>query len=77
MAHANGDALQQLKETGFGTIEADGIAIFEANTYEKMYEIFTDEDLKKTVVSDEEQFLDRGKSLAIPLDIVPIFDDPI
>ena len=36
MAHANGDALQQLKETGFGTIEADGIAIFEAKTYEKI-----------------------------------------
>jgi hypothetical protein len=52
------------------------MAIFEAKTYEKIYEIFIDEDYKKTVVPDEEQFLDRGKSLAMPLDIVPIFDDP-
>lgn len=65
--------MQQLKDTGFGTIEADGMAIFEAKSYKKIDEVFTDQDYKKTVAPDEEQFLDKGKSVAIPLDIVPIF----
>ena len=43
------------------------------NHIKKIYEVFTDEDYKKTVVPDEEQFLDKGKPVAIPLDIVPIF----
>ena len=52
------------------------MAIFEAKSYKKIFEVFTDEDYKKTVVPDEEKFLDKGNSVAIPLDIVPIFDNP-
>lgn len=56
--------------------DCDGIAVFEAPTYEKLFECFQDEDYKKTVVPDEEKFLDRARTTAFPVDIVPIFDDP-
>ncbi|KAL2048897.1 hypothetical protein ABVK25_010849 [Lepraria finkii] len=46
-ARGDADALQQLKDTSFGTIEADGMAIFEAKFYKKIDEVFTDEDYKK------------------------------
>ena len=52
------------------------MAIFEAKSYERLFEIFSDEEYEKIVVPDEEKFLDRGKSVAFPLDIIPIFDDP-
>jgi len=75
-AHGNTEALQQLKDASFPNLEADGMAIFEASSYEKIFEVFTDEDYKKTVVPDEEKFLNKSKSLAFPADIVPVFDDP-
>jgi len=68
--------LQQLKAAGFPNLEADGMAIFEAPTYEKIFKVFQDEDYNKIVVPDEERFLNRGKSLAFPADVIPIFDDP-
>ncbi|MCJ1458969.1 hypothetical protein MMC28_009346 [Mycoblastus sanguinarius] len=75
-AHGNSEALEQLKQVGFPVAEADGMAIFEAVSYEKIFECFTDDEYKKVVVPDEEKFLDRGKSLAFPAGIVNVFDDP-
>lgn len=75
-AHNNTEALQHLKDTGFPNLEADGMAIFEASSYKKIFEVFTDDDYKKIVVPDEEKFLNKSKSLGFPADIVPGFDDP-
>lgn len=37
-----------------------GVAIFEAETLEKILEIFTDEDYLRIAVPDEEKFVDRS-----------------
>lgn len=65
-----------MKELGLAVVECDGIAIFEAPSYEKIFECFSDDDYKKVIVPDEEKFLDRSRTVAFPMDIVPIFDDP-
>ena len=75
-AHANVDALKMMKEAGATNIEADGIAIFEAASYEKIFEVFADDDYKKIVIPDEERFLDRSKFTALPCDMAPVYDDP-
>ena len=65
-----------LKHAGAPLGDCDGIAIFEGPSYEKIFETFQDEEYQKTVIPDEEKFLDRARSTAIPVDIVPVFDDP-
>ncbi|KAK4693959.1 hypothetical protein P7C71_g3529, partial [Lecanoromycetidae sp. Uapishka_2] len=52
------------------------VAIYEASSYEKLFECFEDEEFVKTVTPEEEKLLDGKRSLAFPVDIVSIFDDP-
>lgn len=42
-----------------------GMAIFEAESYEKIIEVFTHPDYLRIVVPDEEKFFDRAKSTMI------------
>ena len=41
------------------------MAIFEAESYEKIIEVFTHPDYLRIVVPDEEKFFDRAKSTMI------------
>lgn len=75
-AHNDEDALAKLKPVGFGIAECDGMAIFEAISYEKIFECFTDEEAKKIMGADEDNFLDKSRSVAFASQIVGIFDDP-
>lgn len=75
-AHNNEEMSKQLKGMGFPSADCDGMAIFEAYSYEKIAECFQDEDYKKEVIPDEEKFLDRGRSMAFPADLVSVIDDP-
>ena len=52
------------------------MAIFEAANWEKLFEVFQDEEYVKTVIPDEETFLDRASSQAFPSTLVGVFDDP-
>ena len=65
-----------LKHAGFPVADCDGFASFEGPSYEKIFECFQDEEYLNIVVPDEEKFLDKGRSFAIPVDIVPVFEDP-
>lgn len=46
------------------------MATFEAESYEKIMECFMDEEYNRVVVPDEESFLDRKRSVAVPLDLM-------
>ena len=63
-----------LKHAGAPVSDCDGVVIFEGSSHEKIYEIFSDEEYQRIVVPDEEKFLNRGRSLAIPVDIVPVYN---
>lgn len=68
--------MEQLKGVGFPTLACDGMAIFEAATFEKIFEVFQDKEYIDTVIPDEEKFLDRNKSQAVPSTLATIFDEP-
>ena len=42
-----------------------GIAVFEAESYEKIIEVFTSPDYARVVVPDEEKFFDRTKTSTV------------
>ena len=65
-----------MTDAGWPHMDCDGMAIFEASSYQKIFEVFMDDDYKKIVVPDEEKFLDKSKSLAFPADVISVFDDP-
>lgn len=68
--------MEQLKGVGFPTIACDGMAIFEAASFEKIFEVFQDQEYIDTVIPDEENFLDRKKSQAFPATLATVFDEP-
>ena len=65
-----------LNQFSFPCVDYDGMATFEAASYEKIFECFQDEEYHKVVVPDEEKFIDKGRSKAFPVDIVDVIDDP-
>jgi len=68
--------LQLLKDSGYPVADCDGIAIFEAPSYAKIIECFKDDEYQKAVEPDEDKFMDRTRTTAIPVDIISIFSDP-
>ncbi|KAL6717767.1 hypothetical protein ACLMJK_003852 [Lecanora helva] len=72
-SHANPESVQQLTHVGFPCSDADGMAIFEAESSEKLWAVFQDEEYHKVAVPDEEKFMDRERSLAFPAEIVSVF----
>ena len=74
--HVDEGVSTKLKEMGLGLLEADGMAIFEAISWDKLLEVFQDQEYQNVVVPDEEKFIDRKKALAFPSSVVPVFDDP-
>jgi len=65
-----------LKDSGYPVADCDGIAIFEAPSYAKIIECFKDDEYQKAVEPDEDKFMDRTRTTAIPVDIISIFSDP-
>ncbi|KAF5344905.1 hypothetical protein D9758_011552 [Tetrapyrgos nigripes] len=59
---------KDLQSLGAALIECDGVAIIEAESYEKLLELFNDAQFKAIVEPDEEKFLDRSKTRSVPLD---------
>ena len=47
---------------GVSPVPYVGVAIFEAESVEKIFEVFTDPEYFRVVVPDEESFFDRSKS---------------
>ena len=75
-SHGDEEVMGQLKEVGFPTMTCDGMAIFEAANWDKLFEVFKDEEYVKTAIPDEEKFLDRSKNQALPSTLVGVFNDP-
>ena len=57
--HQNAAQLQKFKDAGFTVPDFDGIAIFEAESYDKIMAVFTSEEYKTKAIPDEENYLDR------------------
>ena len=66
--------MQRFSAVGFPICDFDGIAIFKAESYEKILECFTNEEYLTVVVPDEEKFLDRDRIAILPSDLVTIID---
>ncbi|KAI0633462.1 hypothetical protein C8Q77DRAFT_1217856 [Trametes polyzona] len=62
---ANGYALPQ---------EYRGVAVFEAESYEKILEVFLSEEYKRLAYDDELNFLDRSKSVFLPGSLITYID---
>ncbi|KAJ7761902.1 hypothetical protein DFH07DRAFT_814474 [Mycena maculata] len=74
-AHTNEPVLLQLAAAmGAPKSEWDGMAIFEAESYVKIFEIFQSEEYQKVVVPDEKHFIVRQASQALPLDLNTVLD---
>lgn len=52
------------------------MAIIEAATWDKLWEVFSDKDNLETMKPDEKNFLDSDRIVRIPGDIVSVVDDP-
>ncbi|KAI8994043.1 hypothetical protein BD414DRAFT_411737 [Trametes punicea] len=53
---------EAFKAVGFDLVPYRGLAIFEAESYEKLLEVFGSEEYKRVIVPDEAKFLDRPKT---------------
>ncbi|KAK7451672.1 hypothetical protein VKT23_012349 [Stygiomarasmius scandens] len=72
--HVNEQTKSLLQSLGLTLIDCDGIGILEAESYEKLFEVFNDPEFKAVIGSDEERFLDRSKTRMIPLDFIAFID---
>ena len=70
--HGNELFTSKLKALGFNVPDFDGLAVFEAVSYNEILECFTDEEYKRVVVPDEEKFIDRERAIAMPADLVGV-----
>ncbi|KAJ6531921.1 EthD domain-containing protein [Mycena capillaripes] len=74
-AHTNEGVNQQVAQMmGIPMPEWDGIAIFEGESYAKIFEVFQNEEYKRVIIPDEEKFIDRQGCQMIPLDLLSVID---
>lgn len=57
-----------------GTMDCDGIAVFEAESYEKILAVFSSQEYHQKAVPDEENYLDRSRIFTFPADLVTVID---
>ncbi|TBU29487.1 hypothetical protein BD309DRAFT_149726 [Dichomitus squalens] len=62
------------KAMGFDVAPYRGIALFEAESYDKIMEIFASEEYNAIGLPDEQKFLDRSKTGFIPGTIITFID---
>lgn len=48
------------------------MSVFEAVSYNKILECFTDEEYRRVGIPDEERFVDRGRTIAMPGDLFDV-----
>jgi len=72
--HKDHHVCKALDSLGFLPPHWDGLALFEAESFEKFFAIFEDEEYKKIVVPDELKFIDRPKCTLLPLNLATIYD---
>jgi len=75
-SHRNEGQMARLQSMGYALGDFDGIAIFEAPSYEKIMEVFADEEYKKVVKPEQEKCVDVKRITAFPCDLVDIFNEP-
>ncbi|KAJ7030367.1 hypothetical protein C8F04DRAFT_1005782 [Mycena alexandri] len=74
-AHTNETVLSALAQQAvFPVSDWDGMGIFEAESYAKIFEVFQSDEYKKNVIQDEECYLDRDATQMLPLDLLSIID---
>lgn len=59
---------------GFATSAFHGIALFEAESYEKILEVFTSQEYQNIGFPDEQNFLDRSKTVFFPGTLITYID---
>ena len=62
------------KAMGYDTPLYRGIAVFEAESYEKIMEVFQSEEYQRVSRPDESSFLDRSKTCFCPGTIITYID---
>ncbi|KAI0769379.1 hypothetical protein BD413DRAFT_493483 [Trametes elegans] len=72
--HYNTSFNQGIAAMGFNLIEYGGLAVFEAESYEKIFEVFQSEEYKQIVLPDEPNFIDRSKTGFLIGPVVPFVD---
>lgn len=72
--HRNAQLAESLKQAGFPMPDFDGLAVFEAESHEKILDVFTSEEYRTKAVPDEERFLDRGRTTCFPADLVTVIE---
>ncbi|KAJ7364153.1 hypothetical protein DFH08DRAFT_838454 [Mycena albidolilacea] len=75
-AHINDPVLQQIMQMipGAPTADWDGMAIFEAESYAKVFEVFQSEEYSKVIIPDDEKFVDRANWQMLPFDLNTVVD---
>ncbi|KAJ7261845.1 hypothetical protein B0H12DRAFT_1013346 [Mycena haematopus] len=76
-AHTNEAVLKQItkmNQLSGAPNEWDGIAIFEAESYEKISEVIQNEEYQKILVPDGDNFLDVQNCQMLPLDLITFLD---
>ncbi|KAJ7164397.1 hypothetical protein C8R46DRAFT_1278670 [Mycena filopes] len=76
-AHTNDSVMQQTEMAqmlGAAQSEWDGMVVFEAESYAKIFEVLQHEDYRTKVAPDEDNFLDRMGCQTLPLDLMTIVD---
>ncbi|KAF9469494.1 hypothetical protein BDZ94DRAFT_1091 [Collybia nuda] len=73
-AHTNDAICKVFEGMGMHPPPWDGMATFEAESYEKIFAVFKDEEYLKIVLPDELKFIDRPNCKMLPLDLAPILD---
>ncbi|KAJ7903415.1 hypothetical protein B0H14DRAFT_2664824 [Mycena olivaceomarginata] len=56
------------------TTDWDGMAIFEAESYAKIFEVFQSEEYSKVIIPDDEKFVDRANWQMLPFDLNTVVD---
>ena len=59
---------------GFSLPTWRGIAVFEAESYEKILEVFTSQEYQNIGFPDEQNFLDRSKTVFFPGTLITYID---
>lgn len=72
--HFNPTQNELIAQTGVATTPFYGMAIFEAESFEKLIEVFTDAEYLAVVVPDEDNFFDRTKSPLISGEFTTFLD---
>ncbi|KAL9126145.1 MAG: hypothetical protein Q9217_004756 [Psora testacea] len=75
-SHYSREALEHVQSDGVPMADFDGLATIEAASFDKLMEVFADQEYKNVVIPNEEKFMDRKRTMMFPANIVNIFDDP-